>query len=95
MPALYFLGNRLLDQSPTLPWWASDSPWTASQALFCPKCGEVWARIVIPGEQWTAVIRNCEKCGDGQILPPWSVPLNTYPPRVIEREAKLLLEKVE
>ncbi len=93
MPAAYFLGQRLLCTAATAPWWAHADPWCASLAYLCPDCGDLWARVAIEGRPWHAIMRRCPRCGDGHLIHPWSVPLNTYPPQVLEREALLILER--
>lgn len=38
------------------------NPW--SRAFFCPKCGDIWARIHVANASWTVDNRYCAKHGN-------------------------------
>jgi hypothetical protein len=94
MSTLYFLGSRLLARSSQLPLWADDRMLTSSEALFCPCCGEVWARIMQESrKEWTCQIRNCAKHGGGSFIASWRREFRELPPEVLTYEFNLLLSK--
>ena len=96
---LYFLGSRLLAQSQLLPKWSDTEPASASLALFCPTCGEVWGRVIVDGSQWHPVNRGCRAhppCNDvgGTFIAPWRSTFAELPPEVLRYEAMIrLMEK--
>jgi len=96
MPAMYFLGNRLLGTSNDLPRWDEKQVNHQNHALFCPTCGEVWGRITdtrVAG--WFAVTRNCSKHGDGSFIAPWRILFEELPPEVLHYELQIRLNKYE
>ena len=39
-----------------------------SYALYCPRCGDIWARFLHDGADYTQLVhRNCAKHGDGRL----------------------------
>lgn len=100
MPALYFLGTRLLGQSPLLPYWSDSNPTPVSTAFFCPVCGELWGRVQVNTRHgWMAVTRHCSR-HSGMVYPgglfihPWrQAPraVEELPPEVLVRELSLWL----
>ena len=107
MPASYFLGTRLLGSSPANPRWDDDRDlFFEHQALFCPMCGEVWARILIDGANgWRVAVRHCAKeyrkpgnwdsDSSGSFIASWRRTFSELPPEVLEYEAKLRLERFD
>lgn len=72
-------------------------------ALFCPNCGDLWARILPVDATWTqSYIRKCKRHGDGTLS---AVPCLFYwqenefaedwPPAAIRHEFLTLLEQAE
>lgn len=61
-----YLGNRQVDG------WLKDSTFgtrrTYSVAYFCPQCGDIWARLLVEGSDWTQCwSESCPKHGGGHI----------------------------
>ena len=57
MPALYFLGTRLLASAPVPATPSGAAP--HSEAYFCATCGSIWARVVIPDSPFTCHTVPC------------------------------------
>ena len=94
MPALYFLGSRLLGKTLHNPWWSDTELAEWNEALCCPECGEIWGRVLIPGRHnWHFTVRPCPKHGEGTFIAPWRRTFQELPPEVLEYEAKLRLER--
>ncbi len=53
--AAYFLGNSYLGEGPPLPEGADSFAYT------CSTCGEIWARVIVPGKPFLFINRPCEK----------------------------------
>lgn len=86
-----YLGDRLFKPVP--------SPYPVlSMVIYCPYCGEVWARrTIIPAVGYTAEFFAhrfiCERCGDGRLLTVGGgsadlrgAYLTDYPMPVLQRE---------
>lgn len=59
MTAHYFLGTRLLGSTEQPQTW--DGVYRSrSIAYFCPKCGDIWGRIVIDSKDWMVLTVGCE-----------------------------------
>lgn len=100
MQVHYFLGSRLLGTSSRTPWWDDVQLATASVALLCPVCGEVWGRVAIEGKEWTCLRRGCAKHpysafehANGSFLPSWLHRYDHLPPEVLRHELNLLLKE--
>jgi len=72
--AHWYLGSQLLGTSEYL--WYPESNYSCmprSTAYFCPRCGEVWGRIMLQHshaiDSWKVVTRRCEKHGSGFFAP--------------------------
>jgi hypothetical protein len=77
-----FLGPKLLAQTP-------HPPGGPNQALFCPRCGEVWARRVqSPAAPWWAKEGQCSPCGGGSLAPFWTYPEEDYLALLVGREGE-------
>lgn len=99
MPTHYFLGTRLLASSPHPPWWSDSQPSRLSIAHFCPTCGELWGRVVIPGAKWQVANSGCRShpfldSPPGSFIFPWrrGCP-DELPAEVLSYELSLLLQE--
>ena len=96
----YFLGQRLLDSSPSLPFWDDTTLMQSSQVLVCPTCGEAWGRIMVEGREWLPVRAGCikhpwlEDIG-GTFIPPWRQHFRELPRGVLAYELDLRLARAE
>lgn len=90
----YFLGPRLLGQSPEIPWWSDTQLCVGSDAYLCPTCGELWGRVHVEGKDWFPLRRGCslhpwiEEVG-GTFIHPWcrsDTQLRALPPEVLAYE---------
>lgn len=98
--ASIFVGNRSLGTFP-VPLFHTDRTGAfpvQSVAYFCPSCGDIWGRIVIPGSTATQCrYRPCERHGDGRLTQSaWPSEPATYvtpawPRAALERELDLEL----
>lgn len=96
MPALYFLGNKLLGSSPELSKWEDHKVNHTNTAFFCPRCGEVWGRIMddrVAG--WSAVTSLCGKHNGGSFIAPWRSSFEELPPEVLQYELGIWLNRYE
>lgn len=97
MRAHYFVGTELIGSCDAIWWSLASGPVWYSQALLCPHCGDLWARLIVePGQDWQATLRGCPRHSwldhaPGSLLPPWGVPLDTVPYNVLRREFLLTL----
>lgn len=83
-----FMGNGqrdMLDHEP------KRSP-PLSTAFFCPKCGEVWARTVIPGQAYMVYALLCER---HTLDWPWQVPGSIWLACEAQHNASLSREMLE
>ena len=96
MPALYFLGNAVLGESPQYSKWEDLKVNHQNIAYFCPQCGEVWGRIFderLAG--WFPATTYCTKHGGGSFLFPWRHDCAELPEAVLRYELNLLLERLD
>lgn len=96
VPALYFLGNKLLGQSSQLSRWEDHKVNHTNMAFFCPKCGEIWGRIMderVAG--WFAVTSLCAKHNGGSFIAPWRSSFEELPPEVLRYELQTRLDQFE
>ncbi len=74
-PVHYYVGHKLLGVGQSKPHWIREQRIEASQwsyALFCPLCGEIWARVQFVGaSDWYPLRVACERHGDGVIDSGW------------------------
>lgn len=98
-PVHFFLGSSLLGSSAIEMEGNKHGLRPLSTAYFCPECGEVWARAMIPGQKWEVWHLHCEKHElpypfrvPGSMWIPWERTFNDALPRVVlEREFYLHL----
>lgn len=100
MPASYFLGTRLIGDTILNPRWADTEEARYNQALFCPRCGDIWGRIIHhPADEWHATIRNCPRHptsdAAGSFIAPWRTTFEELPPEVLRYEAQLRLDRLK
>lgn len=66
----FYLGKRFLG-SHRVDWFRTNNDrlaQLASEALFCPACGDIWARrTLIPG-WWDVRVRPCARHGNGSLV---------------------------
>lgn len=66
----------------------------SSIAIFCPECGEVWARrqvISHEAPRWQIRTWTCSRHGGGWLWSGWDEPWNkALPPRVLYRELEFI-----
>lgn len=43
--------------------------WMLGHTFVCPKCGEAWAQIAVPGYPFRAIERLCPDHGPGRLTP--------------------------
>lgn len=94
MPAMYFLGNALLGESPALSRWEDSRVNHQNIAYFCPECGDVWGRVFderVAG--WFATTSYCAAHGGGSFIFPWRNSFDEFPAEVLRYELNLLLSK--
>lgn len=60
--ARFFLGNQLIASGPAPDVDDRCWPWI-STAYLCPKCGDIWARVVVEGTRWTSTTAACPRPG--------------------------------
>lgn len=63
-----------------------------SIAFFCPDCGSIWARFIIPDHKHSILRRQCDGCGVGSLitrLTPHTLDLSQP---LLEREIHLAAE---
>lgn len=93
MTVTYFLGNTLLARGQQVPHWNNHADF-GSTLYLCPVCGEGWARVVVPGTEWSALRIPCEAHGGGEFIPPWSIPsINPYPLEVLLHDFPIALRR--
>lgn len=63
----YFLGNKHLGSCPNPPTHDPRLLYSHSIAFFCPKCGEVWGRVIIDPTKHHVLTRGCARCGPAWI----------------------------
>lgn len=77
----------------------AQQPWP--YAMFCPACGEVWARMPVDGSdrEWSSMHRHCEAHSHysrevpGSLILAWEPELfKSFSPEMIEREFHLHLK---
>ena len=69
----YFLGNKHLGSCPN-PAPDPRQLYDHSIAFFCPKCGEVWGRVIINPTKHHVLTRGCARC-----VPVWlDAPAGTF-----------------
>lgn len=96
MPALYFLGNKLLASGPALSKWDDSRVNHQNIAHFCPQCGEIWGRIMderVAG--WACQITLCRKHGSGSFIAPWRWAFDELPPEVLRYELQIRLDSFQ
>lgn len=100
MTARYFLGSQLLGSSGHVVKWDDSQLTTASLALACPTCGEVWGRVLDNFPGWQFVVRPCHKHprtdaddSAGSFIAPWRSTFQELPPEVLEYELQLRLDR--
>jgi ribosomal protein S27AE len=94
VPALYFLGNSLVGESPQYSKWDDHKVNHQNIAHFCPECGDIWGRIFddrLAG--WFAATTYCPQHGGGSFIFPWRYECAELPEAVLRYELNLLLEK--
>lgn len=81
---------------------AGDFQSQSSEALFCPACGEVWARMPVePFQPYVVTSRICEKHGNptvgigGTIWKGWGDRPDKLPKKVLYRELELNIKFYE
>jgi len=66
-----------------------------SWAFFCPRCGEIWGRVVrtspAENQHWLVMQRPCVAHGDGQMLV--GQDLNRCSQALLQRELLAILER--
>jgi len=61
-----YLGSRLIPDFRTIP--GIEVRRHHSYALFCPRCGDIWGRLIHDGAGYTQLThRSCVKHGDGRL----------------------------
>ena len=82
----FFAGGRCLG-SREIPNFRSDPTFglvtAASWAYFCPRCGDIWARLAVEGSPTTQLAqRPCLEHGDGTLAVSsrWEASETTYQP---------------
>lgn len=92
MGAHYFLGNQLLGVSPSMSKWEDSRVNHNNLAMFCPQCGDVWARIADERcAGWFAATRLCSRHGDGSFIAVWRNLFEELPPEVLQYELHIRL----
>lgn len=79
-----------------------------SIANFCPKCGQVWARVSRNNFEWSVKTINCDKCESSRTIRSLypiagsfydtnqdSRQLDTWPKEIIDYEFNILLNLIE
>lgn len=100
MPAAYFLGTQLLGSTIAYHKWDDTEDARFSEALFCPVCGDIWARIVESlATTWHVTNRECSKHSSrdcaGSFIAPWRTTFEELPPEVLRYEAQLRLNRLK
>ena len=94
MPALYFLGNRLLGSSPELSRWDDLKVNHNNLAYFCPTCGDIWGRVADDRcAGWFPVNVPCAKHGNGSFIFVWRNSFEELPPEVLKYELDTRLSR--
>lgn len=67
----FFLQGRYLGARQISAWFrlSGEAPrYQHSYVLFCGRCGDIWARLIVDGAPYTQVIQTpCRAHGDGRI----------------------------
>lgn len=103
MRPTYFLGPSPLAECRTVQTW-DGIQLSPSLAHFCPFCGNIWARLLVPGQLWHTVTASCSACPpydgagkpSGSLFLSWNLrQLDEFPPELIRREFLLHLAHFE
>lgn len=101
MPTHYFLGNRLLATCRDFPKWDDLTLSFSNQIFVCPRCGDIWGRIMQDGaEDFYPVRRGCSRhrytdTVGGSFIAPWRKTFAELPPEVLAYELNLRLDQFE
>ena len=95
-----YLGSRPIPDWRIVP--GLETRWHFSYALYCGRCGDIWARFVHVGARYTQLTqRPCAEHGDGRLAccSAWhDVPMrfeDDWPPAAVEYEFKTLMKLTE
>ena len=95
----FFVGNEYLGSSDRLPVFVHEQQQRPqSVAYFCPECGDVWARAVIEGVDYSPWSMSCSKhprfrsLVAGSLWMDWDKDYTkAFPRAVLERELQMHL----